>query len=123
MCIATPEKLLRVTETGSGLVGEVLHAGRKIQVDLSLVPQARPGDIALIFRASAIRLIDEAEAARIQAALGALADVMDGVADEAQIEAGFADLIEHPAQLPEHLQAQLRAQSKERHSNANGTYE
>lgn len=114
MCIATPEEILSVEETITGPVGVICHAGKNISVDLSLVPEAKVGDTILYFRGNAVRLIGKEEAEKIRSALGALADVMDGKATEGDIEAGFADLIAHPAELPEHLKAQLEKQNASR---------
>ena len=107
MCIATPETVLSIEEAATGPVGTILHAGRVISVDLSLVPEAKVGDTILFFRGNALRVIEETEARKIRAALGALAEVMDGTASQSAIESGFADLIDHPAQLPEHLRKAL----------------
>ena len=107
MCIATPETVLSIEESATGPVGTILHAGRVISVDLSLVPEAKVGDTILFFRGNALRVIEETEARKIRAALSALAYVMDGKASPDDIEAGFADLIDHPGQLPEHLRKEL----------------
>ena len=96
MCIATPETVLSIEESATGPVGTILHAGRVIS-----------GDTILFFRGNARRVIEETEARKIRAALSALADVMDGKASPDDIEAGFADLIDHPGQLPEHLRKEL----------------
>ena len=50
MCIATPETVLSIEESATGPVGTILHAGRVISVDLSLVPEAKVGDTILFFR-------------------------------------------------------------------------
>lgn len=112
MCIATPETLLHREMTGSGPVGTVVHAGKELKINLSLVPEAKEGDIVLLFRGSAIRVIDQEEAQKVTAALGALADVMDGDMSQETIEKGFADLIENPGQLPPHLAAQLKKEGR-----------
>ncbi len=114
MCIATPEKLLSVIESAAGPIGTIEHAGRRISVGLSLVPDAKAGDTVLCFRGNAIRRVDEQEADKIRSALSALADVMDGNVSEKTIEAGFADLIEHPGQLPQHLRAQMEKKNADR---------
>ncbi len=107
MCIATPEVVLERKESATGPVGVIEHAGRRLTVDLSLTPEAQVGDTILYFRGNAVRLLGAQEAERIRAALGVLADAMDGKANESTIEAGFADLIENPGQLPEHLKKEL----------------
>ncbi len=107
MCIATPEVVLERKESATGPVGVIEHAGRRLTVDLSLTPEAQVGDTILYFRGNAVRLLGTQEAERIRAALGVLADAMDGKANESTIEAGFADLIENPGQLPEHLKKEL----------------
>lgn len=107
MCIATPETILSIEESATGPIGTILQAGRVISVDLSLVPEAEVGDTILFFRGTALRVIEETEARKIRSALSALADVMDGTASSNDIEAGFADLIDHPGQLPGHLRKEL----------------
>ena len=59
MCIATPETVLSIEEAATGPVGTILHAGRVISVDLSLVPEAKVGDTILFFRGNALRVIEE----------------------------------------------------------------
>ncbi len=107
MCIATPDVLIEKKDSATGPVGVIEHAGKRLSVDLSMAPEAQVGDTILYFRGSALRVLGAEEAQKIRAALGALADVMDETATEKTIEAGFADLIENPGQLPEHLKKEL----------------
>ncbi|TDP46295.1 hydrogenase expression/formation protein HypC [Zavarzinia compransoris] len=72
-------------------------------VDLTLVPEARPGDWVLVFLGVARRRLEAAEAGRIAAALSGLAAAMDG--RDADIDALFPDLAGRTPSLPPHLEA------------------
>ena len=52
-------------------------------------------------------MVDEEEARQIQAALACVQKVMQGDGQKAQIDEAFRDLVEQPAQLPEHLTAMV----------------
>lgn len=101
MCVGTPMRLTDV----DGIVGQALHQGVHRLVDLSLVPDARPGDWVLEFLGTAREILPEAEARLILRALDGLASVMaGGTAGDA-----FADLDARSPSLPPHLQAALDA--------------
>jgi len=103
MCIATPMRLNAV----DGIIGRAGDA----TVDLSLVPEARPGDWALVFLGAARRLLDPAEAALVLAALDGLDAIMRG--GTADLDHLFADLAGRSPSLPPHLEAARAAGRKE----------
>ena len=59
MCLAIPEKLLRI----DGDVGYVKFAGTERRIGLALVPDAKVGDFVLVHAGFAIQRMDAAEAA------------------------------------------------------------
>lgn len=97
MCVGIPLRLLSVT----GIVGQGIGDDRTGPVDLSLVPEARPGDWVLSFLGTAHAILPADEAQKIRAALAGLASLMQG----GGLGAAFADLETRPPQLPPHLQA------------------
>jgi hydrogenase expression/formation protein HypC len=74
-------------------------------IDLSLVPEAVPGDWVLCFLGAGREVIDAEQAARISAALAGLAQLMAG----GTLGDAFADLEARVPALPLHLQAALDA--------------
>ncbi len=58
MCLAVPAKILTINES----VGTLDLSGNTIQADLSLVPEAKPGDYAIVHAGLAIQLYDAEEA-------------------------------------------------------------
>lgn len=101
MCIGEPARLV----SREGIAGTVAIEGREMLVDLSLTPDARPGDWLLCFLGAARGVIAAEEAAAIAAALQGLRRVMAG----GDPGAAFADLEERAPALPPHLQAALEA--------------
>lgn len=101
MCIGEPAHLFSC----QGIAGTALIAGCEVLIDLSLTPDAKPGDWLLCFLGAARRVIDAEEAAAITAALAGLRQVLSGKA----LGTAFADLEARPPQLPPHLQAALEA--------------
>ncbi len=101
MCVGVP---LRLTEV-DGILGRALDGDRAETVDLSLVPDARPGDWVLGFLGTARALLPEDEALKIRAALAGLSALMQG----GPLGGAFADLEARPPTLPPHLQAALDA--------------
>ncbi|MCX7890636.1 MAG: HypC/HybG/HupF family hydrogenase formation chaperone [Rhodobacteraceae bacterium] len=97
MCLGLPLRLTSV----AGIAGVALDGDRVETLDLSLVPQARPGDWVLAFLGTARAVLPEDEALRIRAALHGLAAVMRG-GDPGD---AFADLEARTPALPPHLQA------------------
>lgn len=101
MCIGVPMRLTAV----DGIAGNALHQGQPRMIDLSLVPEARPGDWVLEFLGTARAILPEAEALLILRALDGLAAVMKGET----VGDAFADLDGRSPTLPPHLQAALDA--------------
>lgn len=98
MCMGVPARLVAV----DGIAGRA-EDGQLI--DLSLTPDARPGDWVLCFLDTAHEVIDAPRAARISAALDGLRAIMTG----GDLGAAFADLEDRTPRLPPHLQAALDA--------------
>lgn len=109
MCVGIP---MRVEEV-DGLVARCAVDGRLESVDLSLVPEARPGDHVLVFLGAARRLLDAEEAQLIADALKGLDALMAGEADAAILDSAFSDLTAREPQLPPHLAAAYAAGRKE----------
>lgn len=101
MCVGIPVQLIAV----EGIRGEVIEDGRPGLVDLSLTPEARPGDWVLAFLGAAREVLTPEQAAQISAALGGLRSLMAG----GDLGDAFADLEARSPQLPPHLQAALDA--------------
>lgn len=101
MCVGIPMQILSV----DGIAGRCLSDTREELVDLSLTPDARPGDWILTFLGAAREVISADEAQKIAAALGGLAAVMRG----GELGDAFADLENDGPHLPPHLQAALQA--------------
>ena len=93
MCIGVPRRLV----AADGVVGRCTDGGT---IDLSLLPDARPGDWLLDFLGTARRALDAQEAGLILDALAAVAAAMRGEAAD-----GFADLADRTPTLPPHLEA------------------
>ena len=103
MCIAIPKRVVETHETLTGLAGTVERDGRTEPSDFSALESVNPGDIVLVFRGTALRVVAEDEARKIDAALACLADVMSGgAADPAE---AFADIETGAERLPAHLAA------------------
>lgn len=98
MCVGDPLRLVSAT----GIAGTT-EDGQLI--DLSLTPDARPGDWLLVFLGTAREILTEDEALKIRAALTGLRALMQG----GELGAAFADLDARTPALPPHLQAALDA--------------
>ena len=94
MCIGIP---LRLT-SADGVVGRAEDGSA---IDLSLVPEAGPGDWVLGFLGAARRLLEPEEAVQILDALAAMAAALDGE----RLDSAFADLTGREPTLPPHLEA------------------
>ena len=101
MCVGIPMRLIAV----DGIAGRAMTAGEESLVDLSLVPEAAPGDWLLVFLGTAHEILTAEAAALISAALDGLRSVMAG----GDAGAAFADLEAREPSLPPHLQAALDA--------------
>ncbi|WP_135449981.1 HypC/HybG/HupF family hydrogenase formation chaperone [Tabrizicola caldifontis] len=97
MCVGLPLRLA----ARDGIVGTTLDGERVETVDLSLIPEAQPGDWLLTFLGTARAILPEYEALKIRAALQGVASLMQG----GTLGDAFADLEARPPQLPPHLQA------------------
>lgn len=101
MCLGIPVQLVSV----EGIRGEVVMNGQPELIDLSLTPEARPGDWVLSFLGAAREVLSPEAASQITAALEGLGRLMQG----GDLGDAFADLEARPPQLPPHLQAALDA--------------
>lgn len=99
MCVGEPMRLVAV----DGIAGTV--EGQTGPIDLSLTPDARPGEWLLVFLGAARAIIGAEEAGQIAAALDGLRAIMAG-GDPGD---AFADLESRTPRLPPHLQAALDA--------------
>lgn len=101
MCIGTP---MRVVDDGHPFA---LCAGRgeEREVDMLIVGPQPAGTWVLEFHGVAQRVLDEAEARDIDAALHALEALMRG---ESDIDSYFADLVNREPELPPHLKGARR---------------
>ena len=97
MCLGIPLRLI----ARSGIAGQAEDGDKIAQIDLSLVPDAKPGDWVLTFLGSAREILTEDEALKIRAALQGLSDLMAG----RDLGTAFADLDARSPTLPPHLQA------------------
>lgn len=101
MCIGRPFMILSV----DGIAAEASDGGPAQLIDISLVPQARPGDHVLTFLGAAREIVSAEDAALIAAALDGLGRVMEG----GEVGDAFADLEAREPSLPPHLAAALAA--------------
>jgi hydrogenase expression/formation protein HypC len=98
MCLGIPMQV--VEPQGEGAAWCVGRDGRAL-IDLALVGAQPPGTWLLTFAGAAREVMTAESAAKVDAALDALAAVLAG--DGAAIDAAFADLLAREPQLPEHL--------------------
>ena len=101
MCVGIPMQILAV----DGIAAQAQSAEGVETIDLSLTPEARPGDHVLTFLGASREVISAEDAAKIAAALDGLRSLMQGGA----LGDAFADLEARAPQLPPHLQAALDA--------------
>ncbi|WP_297773775.1 HypC/HybG/HupF family hydrogenase formation chaperone [uncultured Roseovarius sp.] len=99
MCVGVPMQLAST----DGIAGRAVATNELI--DLSLTPDAAPGDWVLNFLGAAREVLEADEAAKISAALGGLRALMEG----RDLGDAFADLEQTGPRLPTHLQAALDA--------------
>ncbi len=59
MCLAVPAKITRIDDSGQGTAS---YMGSEVQVNFSLVPQARIGDWVIIHAGFAISVMNAKEA-------------------------------------------------------------
>lgn len=107
MCIGIPMRIesgdgfsaLAVSEAADGTV-------ERQRLDMLIVGEQPAGTWVLAFHGAARRVLDADEALRMRDALTALGIALAGDAQPAAaeaIDALFADLVDRPPQLPEHL--------------------
>ena len=106
MCIGLPMQI----ESGDGLsaVARAEAADGTVsreRLDMMIVGEQPPGTWVLAFHGAARRVLDPDEARQIADALAALAIAVapDAAQGQEAIDALFADLVDRPPQLPEHL--------------------
>lgn len=102
MCVALPMEVLSVNAFQACC--RQADGGERL-VDVSMLEPVKAGDWVLVFRDEAIRAVSAEEAREVENALRATALVMEGDESEANIRAGFGDLIDREPPLPEHLRA------------------
>ncbi|WP_415885254.1 HypC/HybG/HupF family hydrogenase formation chaperone [Neptuniibacter sp. QD37_6] len=85
-----------------GLSAECENGDQIERIDLSLLGDQPAGTWVLVFLGAAREVLTEQRAAEIRNALTAVQAIMQG--DTADVDRLFSDLIEHPPQLPPHLQ-------------------
>jgi hydrogenase expression/formation protein HypC len=101
MCLGIPMAI----EAIEGVAAQCRRGGEVHLIDLSLLPDARPGDHVLTFLGVGRRLLDAEEARLITEALTALEAAMSGSTEG--IDRAFADLVGREPTLPPHLAAGL----------------
>lgn len=95
MCIGFPMTVLK-SEDGVALCE---RRGVTQNVSMLLIGAQAPGAKVLVYLGSAVRLLDDVEAAQIDDALDALQEALEGK----NVDHRFADLIDREPQLPEFL--------------------
>jgi hydrogenase expression/formation protein HypC len=66
MCLAIPGKIVSINEgAGYHRTGKVDFGGLAREVNLSLVPEARPGDYVVVHVGVALSVVDEVEARQV----------------------------------------------------------
>jgi hydrogenase expression/formation protein HypC len=95
MCLGIPMRILE----GDDITALCEAGGERRRVSLLLIGEQKPGTLVLVHIDTAIRVLDEAEAVQIEAALAALAAVERGEA----VEEYFADLVGREPELPAFL--------------------
>jgi hydrogenase expression/formation protein HypC len=79
MCLAIPGKILHITAQldETFRFGKVSFGGIQRDVNLSMVPQAQPGDYVLVHVGAAISVVDEEEAKQTFEYLRQIGDLDD----------------------------------------------
>lgn len=96
MCVGIPMQVIEC----HGLLAKCRGRGETHTLNLALLGEQPPGTWLLAFLDSAREVLDEASAARINAALDGLESIMNGASD---ISSYFPDLIGRQPELPEFL--------------------
>jgi hydrogenase expression/formation protein HypC len=100
VCIGIPMQVVGTGSDASLCEGR----GQQARLDMMMVGTLPPGTWVLAFQGAALRVLDPDEAARMTAALDALAAVQAGE----DVDAFFADLVDREPQLPPHLREPQR---------------
>lgn len=71
MCLAIPGKIVSIEDSTDSIfkIAKVSFGGISKKVNLSLVPEARPGDHVLVHVGVAVSIVDEEEAQKTMAFL------------------------------------------------------
>jgi len=79
MCLSVPGKLIEITNTidETFRIGRVSFDGIMKEVNLALVPEAKPGDYVLVHVGAAISIVDEEEAQKTFELLKQLGELDD----------------------------------------------
>lgn len=64
MCLALPGRLVAIWGDDTIKLGRVLVGERVEEVNLSLIPEAKPGDFIIVHSGVGVSVLDEAEASR-----------------------------------------------------------
>jgi hydrogenase expression/formation protein HypC len=99
MCIGIPMRVVESDETGALCEGLSEGLGERRRLSLLLLGTQPPGTYVLAYLDTAVRVLDEEEAKRIDAALDALGAALRGE----ETDRFFEDLINREPQLPPHL--------------------
>ena len=99
MCVGVPMRIVDI----DGIAATATDERHVEVIDLSLTPDAQPGDWVLTFLGAAREVLAAEEAQKITAALTGLQSLMQGGA----LGDAFADLEASGPRLPTHLQAAL----------------
>lgn len=111
MCIGVP---MRIVEVGEGTaLCQPRNGGEQQRVDTLLVGELPVGSWVLVFLGAAREVLNEETAYQISDALSALDIAMHGSGSTDQIDHLFADLVDREPQLPDFLQPQTTANTKE----------
>ena len=99
MCIAIPMQVCESLDVVAWCEG----MGKREKVNMMLVGEQPLGTWVLVFKGSALRVVDEDEARKTSDALTALNQVMQG--DASGLDELFADLVNREPELPAHLRS------------------
>lgn len=101
MCLGVPMQVIAV----DGIGARCSDNGTETLIDISLTPDARPGDWLLTFLGASREVLDPDQATKISAALGGLQSLLEG----GDLGDAFADLEARAPTLPPHLAAAAAA--------------
>ena len=99
MCIGAPLQVVAIDGSGAWCEAD----GVRERLDMMLVGEQPVGTWVLGFHGAARQVMSDTEAAQARAGRRALAAVLGGSRDAADIDQFFADLVGREPELPEHL--------------------